>query len=171
MKHIMKLVAVLNLSMGGYLLYDAAVRLATGQQLLIFDEYLGGFARALPVLLGISMVLASTLVLLKKNTATVFYSYINSFLFLLFYTPSVFYSGIEERYSPWVIVLQFGVLITCTILLFTTGGKGRDASRGRTRKTFQEHKQSMKRFLDHDEAEERSDTSDTAEATPAGEKE
>lgn len=169
MKHIMKLVAALNLIMGGFLLYDAAVRLSTGQQLLIFDEYLGGFARVMPILLGISMILASVLVLLNKSSAMVFYSYINSFLFLLFYTPSVFYSGIKERYSPWIIVIQFVVLITCTILLFTTGGKGKETSVGKTRKTLQEHKLSMKRFLDHEEVEETAEESKTSTVTEAGE--
>lgn len=151
MKRMIVLVAAVNLIMGGYLLNDAIVRLSTGQQLLIFDEYLGGFAKALPVLLGLSMIVASALLLVKKDTAMVFFSYINSFLVLLFYTPSVFYSGIEERYSPWLIGIQFALLITCTIFLFTTTGKGNLNPSERNRQALRGHKRSMHRFLDEEE--------------------
>ena len=158
MKYIMRLVALINLIMGGFLLYDAVIRLTTNQQLLIFDEYLGGFARALPVLLAISMLLAALLILIRTSSAMVFYSYINSFLFLLFYTPSVFYSGIKERYSPAVIVIQFLVLITCTILLFMTRGKGVDSVAAVPKKRLDDHKRSMQRYLDPEEDGETTDS-------------
>lgn len=150
----MILVALINLSMGGYVLYDAFLRITTNQSLLIFDDYLGGFARAIPVLLGISMILASILMLIKKSTAMLFYSYINSFLFLLFYTPSVFYNGIEERYSPWILVIQFLLMITCTILLYATRERGKGGAKLRTKITYEEYKKSMQQFLNKDHPDE-----------------
>lgn len=147
----MYLVALINLTMGGYVLYDAFLRITTNQSLLIFDAYMGGFAKALPILLGISMILASVLILVKKSTAMLFYSYINSFLFLLFYTPSVFYNGIEERYSPWFLVIQFLLMLTCTILLYATKERGTDRARLRTKITYEEYKKSMQQFLNKDQ--------------------
>lgn len=143
----MILVALVNMITGGYLLNDAGIRITSNQQLLIFDEYLSSFARFIPILLGVSMILASFLLLLNKSTAILFYSYVNSFLFLLFYTPSVFYSGIEERYSPWLIVVQFSVLITCTILLYATREKGKGRAGKQAWETYEEYKRSMHRFL------------------------
>lgn len=147
----MNLVALINLTMGGYVLYDAFLRITTNQSLLIFDAYMGGFAKALPILLGISMILASILILVKKSTVMLFYSYINSFLFLLFYTPSVFYNGIEERYSPWFLVIQFLLMITCTILLYATKERGKGRARLRTKISYEEYKKSMQQFLNKDQ--------------------
>ncbi len=149
----MNIVALVNLTMGGYVLYDAFLRITTNQSLLIFDEYLGGFAKTIPVLLGLSMILASILILISKSTAMLFYSYINSFLFLLFYTPSVFYNGIEERYSPWFLVIQFLLMMTCTILLYATKERGKGRAKLRTRISYEEYKKSMQQFLNKDHLE------------------
>lgn len=119
------LVAWINLLMGGYLFIDAILRLSGGMSLLIFDEYLYGYAKFIPLLLSLSMILASIFMLIRKSSVTLLYAYINSFLFLLFYTPSVFYSGIKERYSPWLLVIQFLLCILCTILLYTSQEMGR----------------------------------------------
>ncbi|UUM13029.1 hypothetical protein [Proteiniclasticum sp. QWL-01] len=141
-------VALVNLVMGGYLLYDAFNRLAAHQSLLIFDDYLGGFARYIPILLAIGLILTAILLFVKKSTSWLFFSYVISFLVLLFYTPSVFYSGIEERYSPWILVFQFLVLITCTILLYATRERGKGSASVLHRETYSEYKKGMKQFED-----------------------
>lgn len=151
----MILVALVNLGTGLYILYDASLRLLGRQDLLIFDDYLGGFARYIPLFLGASMVLVSLLLLFKKSSTMLFYSYVNSFLFLLFFTPSVFYSGLEDRYSPWTLVLQFSVMITCTILLYATRERGKGRAKVRPRMTYEEYKKSMKKFTaDQDKSDD-----------------
>ncbi|NLB22173.1 MAG: hypothetical protein GX833_02765, partial [Clostridium sp.] len=69
-------IALVNLIMGGYFLYDAFVRLSANQSLLIFDEYLGGFGRYIPIVLGISMIISSLILLIKKSTGMLFVAYI-----------------------------------------------------------------------------------------------
>lgn len=139
-------VALVNLVMGGYFLYDAFLRLSANQSLLIFDDYLAGFGRYIPVVLGISMIITSIILLYKKSTGMLFLTYVNSFLVLLFYTPSVFYSGIKERYSPWILVFQFMVLIICTILLYTSKEQGKGRANILNRETYDEYRRSMKQF-------------------------
>ena len=139
-------VALVNLVMGGYFLYDAFLRLSANQSLLIFDDYLAGFGRYIPVVLGISMIITSIVLLYKKSTGMLFLTYVNSFLVLLFYTPSVFYSGIKERYSPWILVFQFMVLIICTILLYTSKEQGKGRASILNRETYDEYRRSMKQF-------------------------
>lgn len=139
-------VALVNLIMGGYFLYDAFLRLSANQSLLIFDDYLAGFGRYIPVVLGISMIITSIVLLYKKSTGMLFLTYVNSFLVLLFYTPSVFYSGIKERYSPWILVFQFLVLIICTILLYTSKEQGKGRANILNRETYDEYRRSMKQF-------------------------
>lgn len=139
-------VALVNLIMGGYFLYDAFLRLSANQSLLIFDDYLAGFGRYIPVVLGISMIITSIVLLYKKSTGMLFLTYVNSFLVLLFYTPSVFYSGIKERYSPWILVFQFMVLIICTILLYTSKEQGKGRANILNRETYDEYRRSMKQF-------------------------
>lgn len=139
-------VALVNLVMGGYFLYDAFLRLSANQSLLIFDDYLAGFGRYIPVVLGISMIITSIVLLYKKSTGMLFLTYVNSFLVLLFYTPSVFYSGIKERYSPWILVFQFMVLIICTILLYTSKEQGKGRANILNRETYDEYRRSMKQF-------------------------
>lgn len=143
----MIIVALINFLMGGYFLYDAVVRLSAGESLLIFDEYIGGFGRFIPIILGIALIVTAVMLVIKKSTALLFFSYIVSFLVLLFYTPSVFYSGIEERYSPWILVFQFLVLITCTILLYASKERGKGRANVLSRDTLDEYKDSMKQFL------------------------
>ncbi len=141
----MIIVAAINFIMGVYFLADAVLRLNAGESLLIFDDYLDGLGRYLPIILGVALILTAVILLIKKSTAMLFFSYVVSFLVLLFYTPSVFYSGIEERYSPWILVFQFLVLITSTILLYAT----RERGRGRAHKEpdyLEEYKSGMKRF-------------------------
>ena len=142
----MIVIALVNLIMGGYFLYDALVRLSANQSLLIFDEYLGGFGRYIPIALGISMIVCSLLLLIKKSTGMLFVAYINSFLALLFYTPSVFYSGIKERYSPWILVLQFSVLIVSTILLYTSKEQGKGSASILRKESYDEYRTSMKQY-------------------------
>ena len=139
-------VALVNLIMGGYFLYDALVRLSANQSLLIFDEYLGGFGRYIPIALGVSMMICSMILLIKKSTGMLFVAYINSFLALLFYTPSVFYSGIKERYSPWILVLQFSVLIASTILLYTSKEQGKGRASILHKESYDEYRSSMKQY-------------------------
>lgn len=139
-------VVMVNLIMGGYFLYDALTRLAANQSLLIFDEYLGGFGRYIPIVLGISMIITSLILLVKKSTGMLFVAYIHSFLALLFYTPSVFYSGIKERYSPWILVLQFSVLIVSTILLYTSKEQGKGRASILRKDSYEEYRSSMKQY-------------------------
>lgn len=146
----MILVALVNLTTGLYILYDSSQRLMSGQDLLIFDDYLGGFARYIPLVLGVSLIVVSLLLMLRKSSTMLFYSYVNSFLFLLFFTPSVFYSGLEDRYSPWLLVLQFLVMIICTILLYATKEKGKGRAKLRPRMTYEDYKKSMKKFTGHE---------------------
>lgn len=143
-------IALVNLIMGGYFLYDALIRLSANQSLLIFDEYLGGFGRYIPIVLGISMIISSIILLIKKSTGMLFVAYIHSFLALLFYTPSVFYSGIKERYSPWILVLQFSVLIVSTILLYTSKEQGKGRASILRKESYDEYRTSMKQFKGED---------------------
>lgn len=92
------------------------------------------------------MVITSIVLLYKKSTGMLFLTYVNSFLVLLFYTPSVFYSGIKERYSPWILVFQFTVLIICTILLYTSKEQGKGRANILNRESYDEYRRSMKQF-------------------------
>lgn len=141
----MIIVVAINFIMGVYFLADAFLRLSAGDSLLIFDDYLGGFGRYIPIILGVALVLTAIALSYKKSTGMLFLSYIVSFLVLLFYTPSVFYSGIEERYSPWILVFQFLVLITSTILLYASRERGKGRAHNES-DYLDEYKRGMKRF-------------------------
>ena len=143
-------IALVNLIMGGYFLYDALIRLSANQSLLIFDECLGGFGRYIPIVLGISMIISSMILLIKKSTGMLFVAYIHSFLALLFYTTSLFYIVIKERYSPWILVLQFSVLIVSTILLYTSKEQGKGRASILRKDSYDEYRTSMKQYKGDD---------------------
>lgn len=112
-------VSLANIAMGVYLIGDAFYRLREGMSTLIFDQYIFGLAKYIPLVLGVSMILAGILILNTSVVNMLLFSFINSFFFLLFYTPSVFYSGIRERYSPWLLVIQIALAILAIVILFS----------------------------------------------------
>ncbi|PKK39266.1 hypothetical protein ABB02_01498 [Clostridiaceae bacterium JG1575] len=112
--------SVANLLFAGHLLQDALGRLAQRKRFFIFDELWGGTPKFIPALLAFSMIWASLRMLRHRTNGGLLHAYINAFLFLLFYTPSVFYSGSSEGYPVWWLIFQFAMMLVLIFLLYIT---------------------------------------------------
>lgn len=156
---VMLFVAIVNLTAGLWIMRDSWFKINSGRELFYFDDYLGAFGKSLPFLLGLSMIIASILIIKNNYNKYLLHTYINSFIYILFFTPSLFYKDLKDKIVPFVVLSQVVTLLLTVILLFSkpdrkTSLKNQDV---RTKMTYEEYKEQLNKLKNLQEGKSEDD--------------
>lgn len=143
----MYLIGSLNFLIGIFLILDTRIRLLTNTRVLYFDGYFLGFAKYIPLAIGIIMVLASLGIIIFRRSFYVVVEYIASFIFIIFYTPTALFMRNDREEIQFLLVVEFAILLISIVVLYTSHDKGRFKSKS-TRITYEDYKRSMSRLSD-----------------------
>lgn len=156
-KLISMILAVMNLIAGLYLFIDSFIKIKNKEEIFYFDTYLSGSLRVLPFILAISMILVSGPLFFRRLPKYLLHTYINAFIFILFFMPSYFYKDIKEINQKLLMLSQYISLFISLVLLFSRPDKENSlkAQNIKTKMTYEEYKDSLKKMKAYkEEAEE-----------------
>ncbi|MFB0917759.1 MAG: hypothetical protein QMB63_01645 [Clostridiaceae bacterium] len=142
----MFLIGVINFLFGIFLIQDSLSRIKEGTKLLVFDPYLFGLAKYIPFILAVSVIFASINLLFKLNSSGLLHTYLNSFLFLLLYTPTIVFSKTEDTRFLLLIVVQFLIMLACIVLLYISPDNVRYRKDKKSNSKYDEYKKEMTKY-------------------------
>lgn len=145
------LIGLVNLIFSVYLIRDSADKIHRGVKLMVFDQYLYGAAKFIPFLLAASIIFASLNVIFKINSKGLLHTYLNSFLFLLFYTPTVVFNRNDDVRYFYLLGIQFILMMLCIFLIYAKGDKTEYRMEKNRTSKYEEYKRSMAKFNDKKE--------------------
>lgn len=141
------LIGVINFILGLYLAKDSIRKINTSEEILYFDNYLNGAMRYIPIILAIGMIITSVFLIVRKSSKDLLLTFINSFLFILFFTPTLFYKNNISKYLIFMMAFQIFVLFVSVILLYSKPYVSKvDKQNVRTKITYEEYKASLNKY-------------------------
>lgn len=139
-------IGLINLIIGFFLVQDTFSKLNEGIKIIVFEQYFFGLVKYAPIILALSMILASVNLILRLTSSGLVHTYMNSFLLLLLYTPTVVFSKTDDKRFLILIIIQFLIMLACIILLYVAPGKTTFRKKPKELSKYQEYKQSMTKF-------------------------
>lgn len=149
----MHLIGILNFLVGIYLVIDTQLRLKAGTQILYFDGYFMGFAKYIPLTLGIFMVLAAIGIFIFRRSSFVLLGFMMSFIFIIFFTPTALFMSTDREEIQFLLLLELSMLIISIVILYTNQNSGRFRKKVVPRFTYEDYKRSMNRISSMSEEE------------------